>query len=312
MPATEITLRAGGPAAPRLPRRALGRPREAPPPGAFLAALGGDPSETCRPRPRRAVLAAVGTALAAVGPAGNRAARALESGPWFSPRRGQRISSRGTAAAPPAGEPRPEAALGRPQAYSPPEGLPLPYPTILDNTEGAAAFADVLELLPEARPGQGRLLVLDVGAGRSAEPQRFLEAACGARRPAGCLVVAADPYNRGEEENLAAQRAVEAAGGADAVTSASVLNVVPDQESRAAHVRLLHRALRPGGIALIKVWAGSWPERGTGRPTVDAAGDTYQANAWASSFVPLVETVFGKGWVYADNNLNLVVAVRAP
>eukprot|EP00418_Pyrodinium_bahamense_P094018 CAMPEP_0179028872 /NCGR_PEP_ID=MMETSP0796-20121207/9764_1 /TAXON_ID=73915 /ORGANISM="Pyrodinium bahamense, Strain pbaha01" /LENGTH=308 /DNA_ID=CAMNT_0020725017 /DNA_START=101 /DNA_END=1027 /DNA_ORIENTATION=+ len=227
--------------------------------------------------------------------------------PWFAPASSQKISSKTTA--PPADD---VSLLERlfakklqgEEVYEPPAGLQLPYPKIRDNTLGAGAYADVLELLPStAAPGRPKRLLLDVGAGRSDAAKRFVEAA----KP-GWRVVVADPYNRSEAENANAQREVEKAGGADAVASMSVLNVIAEQDSRAEHISLVRRALRPGGIAIFKVWAGLWPERGTGAPSMDASGDSFQANAWASTFLPDIEAEFGKGNAYADNNLNLIVA----
>lgn len=243
-------------------------------------------------------LAASGLVLAFI--FGTRSVRAFEDSPWFSAVSKQQFSSR-TTSLPPTATQRDS------KIYIPPVGLPLPYPSINDNTEGAAAFRDILELLPEPLPGHSELLLLDVGGGRSDAGKRFLQTA----KPR-CRVVVADPYNRSETENAATQHAIEDAGGADVATSMSVLNVIQESQVRADHIGLLHRALRPGGIALFKVWPGLWPERGTGRPAADPTQDSFQANAWASAFLPEVEAVFGPGRAYADNNLNLVVAAHAP
>eukprot|EP00933_Yihiella_yeosuensis_P021354 TRINITY_DN16902_c0_g1_i1.p1 TRINITY_DN16902_c0_g1~~TRINITY_DN16902_c0_g1_i1.p1 ORF type:complete len:425 (-),score=73.02 TRINITY_DN16902_c0_g1_i1:17-1291(-) len=196
------------------------------------------------------------------------------------------------------------------EIFDPPKSLMLPYTRIRDNTTGAAAFADILDLLPtgprdsasSASGGNPRIL-LDVGAGKSNAAKLFLESA----KP-GWRYVAADPYNRSEEENSTAQRAVEDAGGADAVCSMSVLNVIAEKASRIEHIRLCHDALRQSGLAFFKVWAGYWPERGSSVPSVQADKDIYQSNSWASAFKEEVEQVFGAGKAYVDNNLNLIVA----
>lgn len=237
------------------------------------------------------------------------AAQAQSSVSWFGVASMQKVSSASTAPTDQGTSLLEQVfpqTLSTKQVFKPPPGQKLPYPDIPDNTEGAAAFADVLDLLPTSPSGRSPIL-LDIGGGRSNAPKRFIEAA----KP-GWRVVVADPYNRPEAENAAAQRAVEEGGGADVVTSMSVLNVIPEQASRFNHIELVHNVVRPGGRAIFKVWAGLWPERGTGTPQYDSAQDSFQANAWASAFLPEVESVFGKGNAYADNNLNLILAIRQP
>lgn len=280
--------------------RAAARGRLAHSAPALEAAAAGGPGAGSE-LPRRSLAALLALLIAAAPASG----LAFQESSLFPASAQQRLSSRATAAR--GGVAAALAGLlpAQPKEYAPPVGAELPYPAIRDNTEGAPAFADVLELLPRPRPGRRGLLLLDVGAGSSDAAKRFVEA----RRP-DCRVLPADPYNRPAAENAAAQRAVEEAGGADVVTSMSVLNVVQEREARAEHLRLLRQAVRPGGLALFKVWAGFWPERGSGRPTVDEARESFQANAWASAFLPEVEEVFGQGHAYAENNLNLIVAVR--
>ena len=45
----------------------------------------------------------------------------------------------------------------------------------------------------------------------------------------------------------------------------SVLNVISDSKNRILHCCLIYNALKPGGTAIFKVWAGSWPVRGSGK-----------------------------------------------
>uniref|UniRef100_A0A0G4IAK3 O-methyltransferase domain-containing protein n=1 Tax=Chromera velia CCMP2878 TaxID=1169474 RepID=A0A0G4IAK3_9ALVE len=77
-----------------------------------------------------------------------------------------------------------------------------------------------------------------------------------------------------------------------------------------------------------KVWAGSWPMRGTGTPSRDVRDPSdrpdlsslseeernkfgvFQANSWACAFLPLVEAQFGKGNAFCDNNGNQIVAFK--
>jgi hypothetical protein len=89
-----------------------------------------------------------------------------------------------------------------------------------------------------------------------------------------------------------------------------VLNVVPEAHNRVGHALLARRILKPGGIALFKVWAGCWPERGTAVPVDDTERGCHQRCAWASELLPEVESAFGRGNVFADNMANLVVARR--
>jgi len=254
-----------------------------------------------------AAAAALLVGIVAGASAGASSAAAFTDIEWLQIPRSdiQRLSSRTTSLAESSAEGA-ELPAAAPAEYAAPAGSRLPYPVIRDQTEGIAAFGDVLPLLPPPRSGRSELLLLDVGGGRSNAGKRFLEASVPRVR-----VEAVDPYNRSEAENLAAEKVVEEADGADVVTSMSVLNVVQEKSSRTEHLSFLRRAVRPGGLVIIKVWAGLWPQRGTGEPTVDEARGSYQANAWASSFLPEVEDAFGKGWAYADNNLNMIVAVRA-
>ena len=69
-------------------------------------------------------------------------------------------------------------------------------------------------------------------------------------------------------------------------------------------------ALKPGGIAYFKVWAGSWPHRGTGIPDYDNLRGVFQANAWADKFRENVAAVFGDSNVLVDNNRNLILAKK--
>jgi len=225
-----------------------------------------------------------------------RPTRASE-GSLFEPYPLQKLTSRATASL---------GASTESNVYRPPKGQKLPYTTITDNTQGKEAFADILGLFPSPRPGRVGLLLLDVGAGKSNSAREFLASAKPEVQYRG-----ADPYNRSKLENATTQQAVEDAGGADVATSMSVLNVIREPLARAKHIQTLHDALRPSGTAFFKVWAGYWPARGTGEPYISTVDDTFQANAWASAFLPEVEAAFGKGQAYADNDLNLIVAVRS-
>lgn len=89
-----------------------------------------------------------------------------------------------------------------------------------------------------------------------------------------------------------------------------MLNVIPEANNRVAHALLAFRALKPGGVALFKIWAGCWPERGTAVPSDDFNRRCHQRCAWAGEFLPEVEAAFGVGSAFADNTANLIVAKR--
>lgn len=173
----------------------------------------------------------------------------------------------------------------------------LPFPTIRDTTEGVAAFSDII--LP-----QGALLV-DIGAGKYDHVKKYLET-----QYKGLKCIPVDPYNRTIEHNEASRCFVEGKGGADVVTSMSVLNVLATQKLVSDHIKLVHRVLRPGGIAYFKVWAGMWPERGTGVAHVDNERGVYQSNRWACAYRESVVAVFGADNVFVDAERHLIVCSK--
>ena len=89
-----------------------------------------------------------------------------------------------------------------------------------------------------------------------------------------------------------------------------MLNVIAEAHNRVAHTVLARRALKPGGVAIFKVWAGCWPERGTAVAVDDLERGCHQRCAWASELLPEVEAAFGVGHAFADNKANLIVAKR--
>lgn len=179
--------------------------------------------------------------------------------------------------------------------------LALPYPPIHDDTE---AIAGLLDLVDQRMVKAGDL-VLNLGGGAFDGGPRWLEA-----RVPGTKVITADPFRRTEAHNLAVQEQVASAGGADAVVSISVLNVIAEVANRVDHIALAHAALRPGGLAYFKTWADLWPERGSGIGAADEARGTYQVRRWANAYLPEVEAVFGEGQCFADVTTNTIVAVK--
>lgn len=127
------------------------------------------------------------------------------------------------------------------------------YPHILDNTEGIAGFAD----LPIPRDSK---LLVDIGGGKFDSSKLWLES-----KYPGMTVLVMDPFRRNRKHNEECQQLIVEKGGADVATSISVLNVIQNQSFRLKHCVSMYSLLKPGGVAYFKIWAGSWPLRGTGR-----------------------------------------------
>ena len=210
-----------------------------------------------------------------------------------------------------------------PRSVRPAKGLALPYTTVRDNSIGAAAFADI-EL-----PAWARFLLSmgGGGGGGGGSTGRAVSAAEKRWIKDNTLideVVAMDPRRLSEVTNWNAQKRVGRGDGADVVTSMSVLNSTYDTAERAAHIAVCHIAARVDGVVYFKVFPGAWPHRGTGnggegdgsrggggsKRTRQKGPSGFQANRWASGFLAEVGAVFGDDRVFADDNMNLIVAVR--
>jgi hypothetical protein len=170
-------------------------------------------------------------------------------------------------------------------------------PDIVDNTEGITAFADL------KIPASTKIL-LDIGGGKFDSSKLWLE------NRYSIQVYVVDPFCRSKEHNLEVQDVIMKKGGADIVTSMSVLNVVDTIQSRLRHCAVAWEALKPNGVAYFKVWAGSYPRRGSGVGVSDPFRKVYQANRWASEFKGEVGFIFGDANVFVDNNKNLLIAVK--
>jgi hypothetical protein len=171
-------------------------------------------------------------------------------------------------------------------------------------TTGIPAFKSIMELMPKSVG-----VILDVGGGKFDVSKRYVEKQYSERFQRKVTMHVIDPYNRSMEHNARVQKIIEERGGADVVTSISVLNVIPTHETRVEHVRVVHKALKKQGLAMFKVWAGSWPLRGTKKPSTNKARGCFQANTWASDFVSTIREVFGDDSpIYACNIANLIVA----
>jgi hypothetical protein len=171
----------------------------------------------------------------------------------------------------------------------------LPYTAIYDNTEGVSAYADIE--FPQA------VLAVDIGGGPSDTIKSWVEQNTKIK-----TLLVADPYHRSTEHNELVEKALEEHNGADLVTSMSVLNVLQQRSDINDHVSLLHRILKDGGTAYFKVWAGFWPQRGSGSEKLDLEREVYQANQWASFFLPAIALVFGSNNCFCDMNQNMIIA----
>merc|ERR1712129_329683 len=142
------------------------------------------------------------------------------------------------------------------------------YEPVHDNTEAIAGVAD-LKIPPNTN------LLVDVGGGDHDAVKNWLETNRGVQE---ALVL--DPFTRSVDHNQKVQKRILEKGGADVVTSISVLNVIPEVSNRMRHLVLVHHILKEGGVAFFKVWAGMWPDRGLGKPSYDSARGVWQENKW--------------------------------
>lgn len=184
-----------------------------------------------------------------------------------------------------------------PTTYNPPEDSLLPFTAIKDNTEGISGVADLVF------PSDAKLF-LDVGGGRFHSVERWLK---NQRKDSEYYVL--DPFNRSREENIRVQRLI-LDRNVDVVLSISVLNVIHEENLRLEHISIAFLSLKENGFAYFKVWAGCWPFRGSGVGQISEEKKSFQANRWASAFEHEVKMIFGRGNVFCDNNLNLVVAQK--
>ena len=186
----------------------------------------------------------------------------------------------------------------RPVSYISPTFHGIHIPTVDDNTEGIGGVSD-LWIPPNST------ILVDVGGGQYDSTKYWLEMS----HP-DLTVYVIDPFLRDRGHNEKVQQILNVAGGADVATSISILNVIDNTEERILHAGVMFDALKQGGIAYFKVWAGLWPYRGSGIPDYDNMRGVFQANAWADKFRENVATVFGDSNVQVDNNRNLIIAKK--
>lgn len=178
--------------------------------------------------------------------------------------------------------------------------------TIYDNTEGLAAFVDLLRNGHFSQTGSDRM-ILDIGGGSSDNQANFM-------RLFGYRFEVYDPYNRNTQHNDNALKLARENGGADIVTSMSVLNVIAQQEDISQHIQFVFDSLGPGAKAYFKVWAGMPGVRGIGAE-IGFDLSSSQSNRFASSYLNDVKAVFGENNVQVFDNKelssqNLLIAIK--
>lgn len=162
-----------------------------------------------------------------------------------------------------------------------------------DNTAGINAFYDITFKKHVKH-------IVDIGGGRFDCNQHYM------KHSRGIELLVWDPFNRSKAHNVEVQKKIQERR-ADAVTSMSVLNVIPDVKSRLTHIVTCLSAIKIGGQAYFKIWPGDGNLRGSFFPI--ATNQSYQANAFSNRFLREVQIVFGFNNVKIDPKIpNLIVA----
>jgi hypothetical protein len=104
-----------------------------------------------------------------------------------------------------------------------------------------------------------------------------------------CTNLVFDPFNRSEAYNQHVLARISAAGGADSVTIANVLNVIDDFEARLQLLRQAGAYAKPGAPIIVSVYE----RNGDGVPTVTKS-DSWQANRKLEEYLPEVQAVLGQ------------------
>lgn len=175
------------------------------------------------------------------------------------------------------------------------ENIDHEWGEVEENTSGINAFADI-QFDNDAKR------ILDVGGGRYDNNRKYM------KRERDIELLVWDPFNRSQMHNTPVRESIEVQK-ADAATSMSVLNVIPEVESRLAHITTLKVAVKAGGMAYFKIWPGDKPLIGTYLPLFTS--NSYQANSYADRFIREIEIVFGIGNVKIHDSIkNLIVAKK--
>lgn len=110
-----------------------------------------------------------------------------------------------------------------------------------------------------------------------------------------------DPGNRSAAHNRAVLSRIED-GGADTVTIANVLNVIPDADVRQQVLELAANAVRRTGVVYIAIYGGD--AKGVGRETSKG----WQENRRLASYLPEVRRVFPSAKIASIAKLRVIVA----
>lgn len=175
-------------------------------------------------------------------------------------------------------------------------------------SEGFAAFFDLSFSIVQPT------LWVDVGGGFSDNTKFYMED----RFHPWLVFHVIDPYNRSHLHNRYVQHQVELKGGADYVSSISVVNILESDEVILNHLQLLHTILKPGGTAIIKIWDGNLTEGGErqlhlkrGIPQDHSNHRHHTVFQWgkpASFFEPLVQQVFTE---YVIRDETCIIATKS-
>lgn len=164
-----------------------------------------------------------------------------------------------------------------------------------ENTAGVNAFHDISF-------DKSVKSALDVGGGKFDFNRDYL------KNTRSITLHVWDPYNRPPSHNSQIQKMVEETK-VDAATSMSVLNVIPEVDSRLAHIVTVWKSLNINGKAYFKIWPGEGIFKGTYLPS--STSNSYQANSFIDRFLFEIRIVFGINNVTADKLIpNLLIAVK--
>lgn len=102
----------------------------------------------------------------------------------------------------------------------------------------------------------------------------------------GVTLYVYDPYNRSQQHNRAAIKALRANGGADFAINSNVLNVIKEPEARLNVLENIKKITKPGAPIYITVYEGS----GKGNEGVTKSG--YQLNRKTADYLDEIKEVF--------------------
>ena len=102
----------------------------------------------------------------------------------------------------------------------------------------------------------------------------------------GVTLYVYDPYNRSQQHNRAAIKALRANGGADFAINSNVLNVIKEPEARLNVLENIKKITKPGAPIYITVYEGS----GKGNEGVTKSG--YQLNRKTADYLEEIQEVF--------------------